>query len=50
MTGEDEKRDEDQLADDVDDWTAEPKDPDHGGPPAEFMDVPENTPPTGDDG
>lgn len=44
MTDAEDKRDEDRRADDVDAWTAEPEDPDQGGPPAEFVDVPENTP------
>ena len=36
--------DDERLAADVDAWTAEPEDPDQGGPAAEFVDAPENTP------
>ena len=49
MTGQ-KKEGDDKRAEDVDAWTDEPKDPDGGGPPAEFVDVPENMPATPDDG
>jgi hypothetical protein len=33
-------RPDDKYSDDVDGWSDEPRDPDAGGPPAEFVDTP----------